>query len=711
MEYWAHTDPESGRHQLLIDHLNHTAALAKQFADIFQAGAAAYRCGLLHDISKFSNAFQRRLRGAPIRVDHSTSGAAEAYRLGDAAAAFCIAGHHGGLPNLGSKADATGTLCARVRSRGGNEIEDYSAFAEEIVIPSAEMPKKLISSRDDGFFYTHLLYSCLVDADWLDTESFMRGDAVQRETGEPLPVLSQKLDAYVAKWWKSTAPINIRRCSILRQLMDAAPREKGLYTLTVPTGGGKTVSSMAFALRHALANGQRRIIYVIPYISIIEQTQTVFKQIFGPENVVAHYADVVYRTDENGNLSDRDNRRYLASENWDAPIILTTAVQFFESLFGNRPSKSRKVHNIAGSVIVFDEAQMLPVCYLSPCVWAISQLVNNYGCTSVLCTATQPSLDRLIRTHIPAGAPELIKNPEENHAFFRRVRYQYDGHRSDAALAAQLSSEPVVLCIVNNRSQAQQLYMQLPEEGRFHLSTTMTAAHRRATLEEIRRLLQSGGTCRVISTSLVEANVDVDFPCVYRAMAGLDSIIQAAGRCNREGKRPAAQSVVHIFDTDAKPPEALQQNIAAARRVIARYADLACAAAVEAYFQCLMYTLKGYEALDEKNIMMKIRQDMAFETVAKTFRLIERDSITVYIASGAGKTLTDTLLRSGPTRDLMRKLGQYAVNVYAQNYQKLDRLGAVRQITENTAVLLDLTYYDAHIGLSLLPEGGEAYIL
>lgn len=711
MKYLAHTDPESGRQQLLIDHLNRTAALSKQFAECFQAGEAAYRCGLLHDIGKYSSAFQHRIRGSNIRVDHATAGAVEAYRLGDGAAAFCIAGHHGGIPNLGSRTDASGTMCARVRSRCGKEIADYSAFAEEVVIPSAETPKKYSSSREDAFFYAHMLYSCLVDADWLDTEYFMRDAAVARGTGMPLAVLSKKLDAYVSRWWETTEPINLRRCSILRQLMDAAPRKAGLYTLTVPTGGGKTVSSMAFALRHALLHAQRRIIYVIPYTSIIEQTQAVFEEIFGPENVVAHYANVTYRTDENGDLSDRDNRRYLASENWDAPIILTTSVQFFESLFGNRPSNSRKLHNIASSVIIFDEAQMLPVNYLSPCVWAITQLVKKYNCTGVLCTATQPSLDSLIRNDLPAGASELSKNADENHDFFRRVCYRYDGNLSDKALVAQLSSEPSVLCIVNSRQQAQQLFIHLPEEGRYHLSTTMTAVHRRETLDEIRRRLKSGETCRVISTSLVEAGVDVDFPCVYRAVAGLDSVIQAAGRCNREGKRPTAESIVHIFDTDAKSPEALKQNIAATRRVLAHHTDLASAAAIEEYFQFLLYTLKGSEALDEKNIMGQIRENMAFHTVATSFHMIESNTITVYIPLGAGKTLTDTLLYSGPSRSLMRELGQYAVSVYTQNYQKLDSAGAVMQITENTAVLLNLSYYDAHTGLALAPEGGEALIL
>ena len=268
MEYIAHTAPEKGAEQPLIEHLINTAEAAREFAAPFGAEAAAYRCGLLHDIGKYSLAFQKRIRGANIRVDHSTAGAVEAFALRDGAAALCIAGHHGGIPDLGNRTDSSGTLLARVRSRGGKEIEDYSAFREELTAPPAKTPARFAASKEGGFFYAHMLYSCLVDADWLDTERFMSAGGVERGTGEALGELCIKLDAYVSRWWAAAAPINVRRCAILRELMKAGKRRKGLYTLTVPTGGGKTVGSMAFALRHALENAQRRIIYVIPYTSI-----------------------------------------------------------------------------------------------------------------------------------------------------------------------------------------------------------------------------------------------------------------------------------------------------------------------------------------------------------------------------------------------------------------------------------------------------------
>ncbi len=713
MEYLAHIAPEDGRTQSVKEHLTAVATLAADFAKPFHAEDAAFRCGMLHDVGKYSQAFQKRIRGASIRVDHSTAGAVEAAKSGDYAAAFCIAGHHGGLPDRGTAADGSGdgTLMAKIKRRAGEELADYSAYADEVSVPTAAVPQTLTETAESAFFYTHMLFSALVDADWLDTERFMRRGAILRGTGEPLTKLSEKLDAYVSKWWASSNVLNASRCGILRALMDAGDRERGLYTLTVPTGGGKTVGSMAFALRHAIRNGQRRILYVIPYTSIIEQTQRVFEEIFGEENVVAHYANIEYKTDENGDMCDADRRRYLASENWDAPIILTTAVQFFESLFGNRPACCRKLHNIVESVVIFDEAQMLPINYLTPCVWSITELVKNYGCTAVLCTATQPALAPLTEKMLPGyTVRELCRQAHIDPAVFRRTVFCRDGMLGNDALAARLNAEEQVLCIVNSRKQAQDIFAMLDSDGSFHLSTAMYPQHRRAALRSIRERLAAGLPCRVISTSLVEAGVDVDFPCVYRALAGLDSVIQAAGRCNREGKRPANNSPVHIFETETKAPRSLEQAISAARSVLDAYDDVASSEAIAAYFNRLLYLLKSPEALDEKHIMRQIAEDLAFASVGSGFHLIESGTKTVYIPRGEGAPLTRQLLMfdSSPSRALMRKLGLYAVSVYDAHYRKLAEAGALQQVSENAAILLNMELYKEDTGLSLSPEGGEA---
>jgi CRISPR-associated endonuclease/helicase Cas3 len=292
--------------------------------------------------------------------------------------------------------------------------------------------------------------------------------------------------------------------------------------------------------------------------------------------------------------------------------------------------------------------------------------------------------------------------------FFKRVNYRYEGLLSDESLVEQVKDQHQVLCIVNSRKQAQNIFLSLPENTRFHLSTAMVPIHRREVLSVIRNKLMTDEPCMVISTSLIEAGVDIDFPCVYRAIAGLDSIIQAAGRCNREGKRPVDQSTIHIFDTDTKSPSGMNQNIAAARHVISQHEDISSPKAIEDYFNFLLYTLKDKAALDNKEILRLIREDMAFKTVSEQFQLIENSTITVYIPYGKGKELINELLKNGPNKRLMRELGQYSVSVYPVNYASLDAVGAMQKITVNTAVLINPVYYDINRGLSLSPEGGEA---
>ncbi len=710
--YLAHTLPDCERVQYLADHLRQSAELAEKFASPFGAGDVAKQVAMLHDIGKYGRSFQRRIRGSGQRVDHSTAGTLEAKRQKNIAGAFCIAGHHSGIPDLGTKLDVTGTLCARLKAVIGRDIDDYGAFRDEIEIPIVETPRYFISDQLTAFFYTHMLYSCLVDADWLDTESFVSDGKVQRSVGDSMKKLSEKLDAYIAPWWNSEKSINQRRCEILHHLLqkgDEPETEKGLYTLTVPTGGGKTVSSVAFAIHHALRQGCQRIIYVIPYTSIIEQTYLKFVEIFGEENVIAHYSNISYPVGEAGELSDIDKKRVLATENWDGNIILTTSVQFFESLFSNKPSKCRKLHNISNSVLIFDEAQMLPGNTMRPCVWAITELIKNYGCTGVLCTATQPSLGPIIEEWYPKGAQELCPNVEDNYKFFQRVTYSKDGCLSNEELAQRLAGEEQVLCVVNRRDQAQNLFKKLPEEGAFHLSTTMTPQHRSCVLKEIRWRLANKKICRVVSTSLIEAGVDVDFPCVYREIAGLDAMIQAGGRCNREGKRSKEESVVHLFETEKKAPIGLEQNIDASRRTMELYADISSPEAVEEYFSFLLYILQENEQKDVYNTL-SLAQELKFDTVSRSFRIIDDITCTLYIPSKESNSLLQELRENGEKRALMRKLGPYSVSVPSYIFQKYQDLGAIEMLSEDAGILSNPTYYyDPFTGLSLSPSGGVGF--
>ncbi len=408
--YYAHTktNPETGEKlpqeewQTLVEHLQQVAKLAKEFGEKFDSGEFAYLCGLLHDIGKYSEKFQRRLECGGNRVDHATAGAVEinkSLKKIGLLLAYCIAGHHTGLPDGGSCADTfeEPTLSGRLKSK--DRLEPYQQYEKEIDT-AAYLPKKAPPVKPlegIGFtlsFYIRMLYSCLVDGDALDTEHFTKGD-INRNTGESIEVLNQKLDEYIKSFANPTNEINKKRTEILNNCISKAENDRGLYSLTVPTGGGKTVSSLAFALKHAKKHDMDRVIYVIPYNSIIEQNAEVFKKILGNENVLEHHSNFAYE-DKN----DMEVRQRLATENWDMPVIVTTTVQFFESIFANKSSKCRKLHNMANSVIIFDEAQMFPTQYLKACVKVVSELVYNYKSTVVLCSATQPALGR----HVPKRA-------------------------------------------------------------------------------------------------------------------------------------------------------------------------------------------------------------------------------------------------------------------------------------------------------------------
>lgn len=711
MDYLAHAIPESQRVQSILAHLSGTAALASTFARTFDAEELGAFCGMLHDIGKYSLKFQRRIRGAKEQVDHSTAGAQTAFmKYRNVPAAFCIAGHHGGLPDGGNSKFAVpedATFFGKMRRTVGAELEDYSAWETEVQVVPAALPPNLPANRASQFFFTRMLYSCLVDADFLDTEAFMQSEAPQRGSRHSIEELDLQLEEHIADWRNPKEAINQKRCEILRALIQAGQWEKGLFTLTVPTGGGKTVSSMAFALQHAKKHHMDRVIYVIPYTSIIEQTQQVFEKIFGAEHVVAHYASLDYETNENGEITDR---RYLATENWDAPIIITTAVQFFESLHANKSSKCRKLHNIANSVILFDEAQMLPVPYLIPCVSAIAQLVQNYGCSAVLCSATQPALNRIFEREIAnLKIRELCPDVAEMYLFFRRVQYENIGMISEEDLSERLNAAPQVLCIVNSRKQAQRIYVMLQKSGSYHLSTMMCPAHRRGVLSEIRDRLKEGMPVRVISTSLIEAGVDVDFPVVYRALAGLDSMVQAGGRCNREGKRILAESTVYLFETAQKPPPNIVQNLAAAKHVLREYEDISSLEAIKAYFEFLYYRLKDDTNLDEKEIMKEIETCiMPFSSVAEKFHIIEDSGYVCYLPWGEGKALLEELKAGKSSRGLMRKLGQYSVGVYQSHFQALVQSGAAERIGENGIILEDMKLYSDETGLSFDVNSGEA---
>ena len=713
MEFVTHRR-EDGTFQPLKEHIENVGERAAQFAAAFDAAEHGREAGLLHDIGKYSSKGQKRQRDPEhtAKVDHSSAGAQEAFRRKDPMAAFAVAGHHGGLPDMGGKSAADdGTLFARLNKTlsGG---DDPSAWKQEIVLNGApSMPEWAEKCRDGRVqaMYTRMLFSCLVDADFLDTEAALQGRQ-PRGGYASLEELLQKLQSHVAPWLKEPKnELCAKRSDILRRCLQGGEEEKGLFTLTVPTGGGKTVSSLAFALTHAVRHGMKRVVYVIPYTSIIEQNAKVFAEILGPENVLEHHSQTEL-ADEKGDSETPDaRRRRLACENWDAPVIVTTAVQFFESLYAAKTSRCRKLHNLANSVVIFDEVQTLPVPFLKPCISAIGELVRHYGATAVLCTATQPELGQIFQKLAPElSLREIAPNPDELFDFFRRVSFQQEGERTNEELAARLTETEQALCIVNTRKRAREVFRLLPEEGRFHLSTLMTPQDRKRVLDAVRERLKERKPCRVVSTSLVEAGVDVDFPAVWREVAGLDSILQAAGRCNREGKKSAAESIVHIFHADGNIPRMLKLNVAAAESVLADYEDVNTRLAIHAYFQTLLWA-KGDAALDEKNILQS-ESAFTFRNTAEKFHLIDENTVTVYIPSKADSGDIQALRDKQFSKGLLRRLSQSAVNLYDTECQKLMENGALEMFAEDGyAILLNPNMYSDECGLEICPEGDECF--
>lgn len=710
--YLAHIT-EDGRTQTIFSHLQGTASLAQIFARVFHAEEQAKLVGLAHDIGKYSSSFQKRLNGSNIRVDHSTAGAVECWRMRQPFAAFAVAGHHGGLPNGGNRTDGPEqtTLLGRLRRENCGELEQYSRWTDEVSLPRAAFPDFMMNQGAfEAVFFTRMLYSCLVDADFLDTEAFMKGYSREHKEAS-IEQLCDKLRGYISGWFPPKNDLNRQRCHILQRCIDEGNQQHpGLFSLTVPTGGGKTVASLAFALNHAKKHGLNRVIYVIPYTSIIEQTAEAFRNILGSENVLEHHSNILYDLEEEA--TSFTMRLAHATENWDMPVVVTTAVQFFESLYACRSSQCRKIHNIAGSVVIFDEAQMMPIPYLRPCLYAVSELVKHYGVSAVLCTATQPAFESIFREFLPDRPMiELCRPGTFQSDIFRRVTFQHKGVYSWDQLAEQLNQNRQVLCVVNTRKAAQEVYHYLDGTGSFHLSTLMCPYHRKKQLSEIRRRLKEGLPCRVVSTSLIEAGVDVDFPTVFREQAGLDSILQAAGRCNREGKRASEDSVVIVFSGEDSVSPLYSTVVGAAKEVMERYEDLSSEEAIHFYFQQLLQ-LKGERAQDVQTILSLIETEFfPFRTVAERFHLIDTPTRTIYVPTGDGLELVEQLRMTGGSQRLFRLLGQYGVSVYEQHFDALNRAGDLEMLENGAAILKNMMLYSDETGLSLEADFGKGLFI
>ncbi|GAB0058317.1 hypothetical protein SIID45300_02665 [Candidatus Magnetaquicoccaceae bacterium FCR-1] len=754
MEYYAHINSGSQKKESLYhgpdSHLAITARLSARFAQemippqaaelIRLAVDGANLLGWWHDLGKGSRKFQdyllSHLEDAHAlewkgKVDHSTAGAQHAAKTipgFGTLLAFAIAGHHNGLPNW------NGTGESVLKQRLQKAVEPWEEAIPTKLLLAPGFPR-LISLPPDKFacaFFTRMLFSCLTDGDFLATEGFMNPDqSTAREKGFPgMASLAEHLDAHLsARFSAPHTPVQHHRAEILQACLQATGLEPGFFSLNVPTGGGKTLSALAFALHHAARHGLRRVICAIPFTSIIEQNAEVYREIFNPLGegiILEHHANLDH--DDLKVLSAR-----LATENWDAPIIVTTNVQLFETLFAHRPSRCRKLHRIARSVIVLDEAQALPVSLLKPCLAALEELVQRYGCTVVLSTATQPALEQ--RANFPiglTGVRPIIPDAQRLHAALKRVTVEMTGTLTLEELALQLAALERVLVIVNTRRHARELYETLARHtdasSCFHLSALMTPAHRLTVLSEIRdRLHDPWQSCRVVATQLVEAGVDVDFPVVYRAMAGLDALAQAAGRCNREGTLPQP-GIIRLFtpaEPQFLPKNALGQAATTAREVLAlpeHRAEGLSLAAIDHYFR-LHYWQHGAETgqgWDVEGVMACFefgnRKEpflFQFREAAEKFRLIEESQEAVIIPwkDAKAQAVIDALRamhhpHPGFLAHASRVLQRHVVTIYPRELEWLSRSNAIEILHERFRVLLNPEeHYSPKTGLTVNREG------
>lgn len=709
MTYLAHSKNDNGNAHSAKDHLAEVARLATEFAGTSSWSQEVYLSGLLHDLGKYADLFQLRLQGKASGLDHWSAGAWVALSEYQAvAAALAIQGHHIGLqqggkehlyklgephpPQLQLSDPDLGRLKLRTASDGINIFKPEHC----IFTPPAIFHRQLADMLD-----VRMLFSCLTDADFLDTAAHFEGRA--RDTGSSLnaslalQALTDLMNNSVRSSSNADQSVLDARNLLWEMVTTAAARPVGLLTLTAPTGSGKTLAMLKFALEHAVRNNLKRIILVIPFLSIIEQTAQIYRSIFHdypPNYVLEHHSMAGLGSEEAKDDAEAENERArrLLSENWDAPIIITTNVQLLESLFSNRPSACRKLHNLMESVIMFDEAQTLPQSLVVPTLGALSHLSTAYRSTILFATATQPAFDTLdnaVSVKVPAGWRPVEAAPDHARLYQALRRYEVlwpdNGETKEwFQLADAIRCEDQVLCVVNLKSHAQSILDELKnDDAIFHLSTNLCPLHRRRVLGEVRDCLKNGLPCRLISTQCIEAGVDVDFPIVYRALAPLDAIAQAAGRYNREGRliddngnrkmgevrvfEPMAGDYRKRYPTRAyfQAAEVTRSMLTVARQSGRTGLDLNDPQTFREYYRAL-YDLSKPEAQNKE--LQEAITNADFVRVSQEYRLIDQSAIQVLVPFEKERILFDELQRQqdeeGINAQWIRKAQGLAVSVY-----------------------------------------------
>lgn len=708
--------------QLLSEHLTGTARLTELYATKFHSGEWGKVVGLAHDAGKgrlvWLKYLQRKsgydeeahLEGKIGKIPHAIHGAKlieEVLGKGfGRPLAYCIAGHHAGLPDW-SSAEGAGRSSLQYQQTQVKDLKDIATFISDAIQSSKpERPPWKFVKGIDMSLWIRMLYSSLVDADFLDTEAYMdNGKSNNRGGYCSLSKLLERFNQFVEKLDITAAdtPVNRIRRDIRKKCVEMAREPQGNFSLSVPTGGGKTLSSLAFGLEHAIKHKLDRIIYVIPYTSIIEQNADVFRSAIGEDQVVEHHSSL---DEDSSTVKSR-----LSSENWDAPVIVTTSVQFFQSLFAAKSSGCRKLHNIVKSVVILDEAQLVPVEYLTPILETMQLLVDHYQVSFVISTATQPAFnERIVDEKLFTGLKNIKEimgdNVKELYDSLKRVQVELpkdlQPQSSWEEIAEELKQYEQVLCIVSDRKSCRALHRLMPE-GTFHLSALMCGQHRSEIIQRIKEKLKNKESVRVISTQLVEAGVDMDFPVVYRALAGLDSIAQAAGRCNREGKLTELGKVV-VFNAPKKAPIGILRKAADTTRSIFANLDQDPLehSLFERYFSELYWKANSLDSKDIISLLSPDHQECGinFRTAADKFQIID-DTLqkTILIRYDDSERLIDQLRSIGPERWLMRKLQRYTVNVCNHDFNEMFQRGSIEAVQPNIFALTSSVEYSRETGL------------
>lgn len=726
-DFIAHIDDSDKKFQTIEEHCKSTARLCYEYA-ITDLKSFMYAIGLMHDIGKYQDSFQKRIRGSNIKVEHSTCGAKgveeiypNLYPMG-LMMAYCVAGHHSGIPDGGVLSDSSDmtTLCGRLK----RNFENYDYYKKELYFPEINFSHWVefmmrdcdhdVTQLIDKFaFFTRYAFSCLVDADSIDTANFSGNENQKKKLKVDFVKCLHKVDAKLSSFVCKTR-LQQTRSYLQNQAFENAKKDAGIYLLNMPTGSGKTFASIKIALERVISKEKERIIYVIPYNSIIDQTVTAFENLFQEDaEILQHHSTFAY--DDENKSEDYRNASKIASENWGAPFIITTSVQFFESLYSNKRGKLRKLHHMANSVLVFDEAHLMPTNYLQPCLQAISYITQYLNSEAIFLTATMPDFSKLIREYaLPSCKIENLLKDTSLFKEFRKCKFQYLGEVNDIEILDKVSCYPSALIVVNNKDSARRLFNK--GSGRkYHLSTYMTSYDRKKVLEQIRKELYqlekdfpdyidvpNDRKITVISTSLIEAGVDLDCYTVFRETAGLDNILQAGGRCNREGKRKSADVFVFDFaNSSRKVSKDIKGNLT--KGLLKKYTDISCPECIKEYYNRLYFINR--EDI-EQHAMHKVCNDIRsipFKDYSEKFELIESRTLSLVVERDDRSRAMIEALKYAKTGNA-RKLQNYVCSIYQKELDDLISQHVVDDFGTGIFCLINSDYYDENTGILFEPK-------